>query len=142
MSKHILCAVDLTHIEDARALVGEAARLADLQSAILSVVTVLPDYGSSFVGSFFQEGTLKDATLAAQKALHELADGALASGDAVQCIVKIGSVYEETLEAAVECEADLIVVGARKPDLADKILGPNAARVARYAKVSVLVARL
>ena len=65
MTNHILCAVDLTHEEDAKALVAEASRLADLENATLSVATVLPDYGSSFVGSFFKDGTLKEAGLAA-----------------------------------------------------------------------------
>ena len=60
----------------------------------------------------------------------------------MQCIVEIGSIYEKTLEASKVCGADLIVVGAHKPDLADRIIGPNAARIARHADVSVLVARL
>ena len=142
MSKHILCAVDLTHIDDARALVAEAGRLAEMQGAILSLVTVLPDYGTSFVGSFFKEGTLKQAGEAARVALHKLADEVLPGHGNVQCIVEIGSIYEKTLEASKVCNADLIVVGAHKPDLADRIIGPNAARIARHADASVLVARL
>jgi nucleotide-binding universal stress UspA family protein len=142
MITHILCAVDLTHHKDARALLAEAGRQAGAQGAALSIVTVLPDYGSSFVGSFFKEGTLDTAAKAAQTALHELVDQVLPEFEKVQCIVEIGTAYEEILEAADKCGADLIVVGAHKPDLADRIIGPNAARVARHAKVSVLVARL
>ena len=33
MIRHILCAVDLTDAEDAKALLGEASRLAELQEA-------------------------------------------------------------------------------------------------------------
>ena len=105
-------------------------------------MNVLPDYGNSFVGSFFGEGTLRDAAKAAQKALRALVDEFPSKADNVQCIVEIGTVYDEILEVARRCNADLIVVGAHKPDLADRIIGPNAARIARHADVSVLVARI
>ncbi len=142
MITHILCAVDLNHENDARELLAEAGRLADLEGAALSVVTVLPDYGSSWVGSFFKEGTLHEAAEGARVALHKLVDSVLPGHERDQCIVEVGTAYEEILDAAEKCGADLIVVGAHKPDLADRILGPNAGRVVRYSKVSVLVARL
>ena len=142
MSEHILCAVDLTHADDARAHVAEAGRIAEREGATLSLVTVLPDYGTSFVGSFFKDGTLKEAGEAARVALHKLADQALPNHGQVQCIVEIGNVYEKTIEASKLANSDLIVVGAHKPDLADRVMGPNAARIARYADVSVLIVRL
>lgn len=142
MAKHILCAIDLTHLDDARSLLSEAGRLAVLDQADFSVVTVLPDYGTSFVGSFFKEGTLKEASQAALAALHKLVDDVLPDRAETQCIVEIGTVYEEVLDAADKCQADLIVVGAHKPDLAGRIFGPNAARIVRHATVSVMVARL
>ena len=46
MTNHILCAVDLSHEDEAKSLVAEAGRLADLENAIMSVATVLLDYGS------------------------------------------------------------------------------------------------
>ena len=141
MTKHYLCAIDLTHDEDARAILAEAGRLASLESADLSLVTVLPDYGSSFVGSFFQPGTLKDAAEAARKSLHKMAKDVLKGSDP-QCIVEIGTVYEQVMDAAHKCAADHILVGAHKPDFTDRILGPNAARIARYAPVSVTVLRI
>ena len=141
MANRILAAVDLGQPEDATTLLAEAGRLAGLDGAALSLVTVLPDYGTSFVGSFFKDGTLKDAAEAALKTLRGLADAALPDHANVQCIVEIGTVYEEILVAAKACDADMIIVGASKPDLADRVLGPNAARVARHAEVSVLVLR-
>ena len=141
MYTHVLVAVDLGQKEIAQSLLREAARMASRDDALLSIVTVLPDYGTSFVGSFFKEGTLKDAAESARLALHALADEALADSSNVQCIVEIGTVYEEILVAAKQCSADLIVVGASKPDLVDRVMGPNASRVARYAEVSVLVLR-
>ncbi|AEI92390.1 universal stress protein [Roseobacter litoralis] len=61
MTNHILCSVDLTHEDEAAKLLREAYNLAGFYGATLSVVTVLPDYGSSWVGSFFKEGTMHDA---------------------------------------------------------------------------------
>lgn len=142
MSKRFLCSIDLTDEGDARALLEEAGRLARLEGAALSVMTVLPDYGSTFVGSFFKEGTLKEASEAARQALHQIADGLLGDGAPVQVIVEVGTVYEEVLEAAEKIAADLIIVGAHRPNFASRMMGPNAARVARYAGTSVLVVRL
>ena len=142
MTDRILCAVDLTHEDDARKILKRAGQLAGWEGAALSLVTVLPDYGSSFVGSFFQEGLLSEAAEAARVALHGLADEVLPDHGEVQCIVEIGTAYEKVLEAAEMCKADLIVVGAHRPGFRDRVIGPNAARVVRHAQVSVLVVRV
>lgn len=142
MTKHILCAVDLTHSDYAKQLLIEADRLATFYDATLSVVTVLPDYNSSWVGSFFKDGTLKEAASAANDALHALVKDALSARAQVQHIVEIGVVYERVLQAIEKSNADLVIVGAHKPDMADKILGPNSARIARLAPISALVLRM
>lgn len=142
MIEHILCSVDLTHSDDARDLLIEADRLASFYDATLSVVTVLPDYNSSWVGTFFKDGTLKEAALAANDALHALVKEALPQRAQVQHIVEIGVVYEQVLKAISESKADLVIVGAHKPAMVDKVLGPNAARIARLSPVSTLVFRI
>lgn len=141
MTKHILCAVDLNHRDEATAILKEVDRLAEVFGATLSVVTVVPDFGSSWVSSFFKEGALEEATSAANTALHTLVKEVLPHREKVQHIVEIGVIYEEVLRAIGESNADLVVVGAHKPDLADQILGPNSARIARDAPVSTLVLR-
>lgn len=142
MNTHILCAVDLTHDADARAILAEAGRLAALDGAKLSVACVLPDYGSSWVGSFFKEGTMQTAAKAALTALHDMVAEVLPESGSVQCIVEIGSVYEKVIEAIGAHDVDLVIVGAHKPDFKDRLVGPNAARIVRHAPVSVLVVRL
>ena len=84
---------------------------------------------------------MKEATAAADKALHGLVKSTLPERDAVQHIVEIGVVYDRILETIPKCNADLVIVGAHKPDVVDKVMGPNAARVARYSPVSTLVLR-
>ncbi len=59
----------------------------------------------------------------------------------VQHIVGEGTVYEVILDMAEKVEADLIVMASHRPELQDYLLGPNAARVVRHAKCSVLVVR-
>ncbi len=142
MTNHILCAIDMTHIDEAERLLVEADRLAGFYEATLSVVTVLPDYQSSWVGTFFKEGALQEATDAANDALHQLVRKALPKREQVQHIVRIGSIYEQVIEAISDSHADLVIVGAHKPDIADRLLGPNSARIARTSPVSTLVVRM
>ncbi len=142
MTDHVLCAIDLTHEDDAKHLLREADKLAGFYGATLSVVTVLPDFGSSWVGTFFKPGMMQGAADAASDSLHELVRATLPDRENVQHIVEIGVVYEEVLKAISEAQADLVIVGAHKPDIADRLLGPNSARIARLSPVSTLVVRM
>lgn len=141
MTDHVLCAVDLSYEDDARAMVQEAARIAGCSDAALSVMTVIPDYGSSWVGSFFKEGTLREAANRASDRLHAVVSEALPGHGKIQHIVQIGSIYDKVLETVGEVTADLVVVGAHKPDLVDRLVGPNASHIVRHCPVSVMVVR-
>ena len=141
MTKHILCAVDLTHPESEVRLLKKSAELAEFYGATLSVVTVIPDYGMSIVGSYFKEGTMKAAVEKANEQLHAFVDEVLPGHGQVQHIVEVGTAYEMILDAIQRSRADLVVLGAHKPNLMDKLQGPNSARVARHAPCSVLVVR-
>lgn len=141
MTSSILVAVDLTHPEDASRLLKTAQKTATAEGARLSAVTVIPDYGMSIVGGFFREGAEQEAMQMAADKLHEITEQALGPDARLQHVIRHGSAYEQILEAATLVEADLIVIGAHKPDFGDYLLGPNAARVVRHARVSVLVIR-
>ncbi|CUH81878.1 Universal stress protein F [Tritonibacter multivorans] len=141
MTKTVLVAVDLAHREDQAALLKRAEQMADLDGATLAVVTVLPDFKMSMVSTFFSDQHTHDMAEETRKALHAFVLETLGHDDDVKHIVRMGNVYEEVLQTAKELGADLIVVGAHRPDLADYLMGPNAARVARHAKCSVLIAR-
>ena len=56
-------------------------------------------------------------------------------------VVENGTVYREIVEAAKDLDIEHIVMGANRPSLADYLLGPNSARVARHAGCSVTVVR-
>jgi len=143
MIKTILCAVDITRPNEDAKVLQSAKKLADMDGAQLDVITVVPDFGATVVGAYFQDHDVKSAQDGAAAALDELTQTAIGkdANKAVRHIVSIGTVYEEVLKAAKLSKADLIVIGAHKPDFKDYLLGPNAARVVRHSECSVYVVR-
>lgn len=143
MSNSVLCAVDTNDPEHDKAVLAQAARLAALNDAQLDVLTVLPDYGMSIVGSFFDKSHHDRALAEAKKRLGEMTQSTLGDerDSKVRHIVSTGKAYEEILKTAEATGCNLIVIGAHTPDLADYLLGPNAARVVRHSKCSVFVVR-
>ncbi|WP_298852912.1 universal stress protein [uncultured Ruegeria sp.] len=143
MIKSVLCAVDISNDDLDSGVLERAAVLADLDGAQLDVVTVLPDYGESFVGSFFEPGHHEQAVAKAQEALEALGKSVLGEerNAKIRHVVATGTAYQEILHTAKEAGSDLIVIGAHRPDLKDYLLGPNAARVVRHSDVSVYVVR-
>lgn len=143
MTRSVLCAVDISNGDDDVNTIQAAARLAALDDAQLDVVAVLPDFGMSSVGSYFSQDHHNKMEVEAKEALNTLVTAALSADQntKVRHIVTTGRVYEQILRLAKQSGADLIVVGAHTADLADYLLGPNAARIVRHAKCSVYVVR-
>lgn len=143
MTSTILCAVDINRPEDEAKVLEVAKKLADLDDAQLDVITVVPDFGASLVGAYFEDHHVKTARDGAAKALSDSVESIIGaeSNKTVRHIVAVGSVYEEVLKAAKVSGTDLIVIGAHRPDLKDYLLGPNAARVVRHSDCSVYVVR-
>ena len=54
-----------------------------------------------------------------------------------------GTIYEEIIDTRTKLgdACDLIVLASHRPQLADYLLGPNAARVLRHSQVTVMVVR-
>ncbi|PRY20960.1 nucleotide-binding universal stress UspA family protein [Aliiruegeria haliotis] len=141
MTSTVLASIDLTHPEDQARVLKRARQLADLDKATLAVVTVLPDYHSSFVGSFFPEDHTHKMVQEARTALHTFIAETVGHDRETRHIVRVGNVYDGVLETAKELDVSLIVIGAHKPGITDFVIGPNAARVARYATCSVYIVR-
>ncbi|MFT6557397.1 universal stress protein [Sneathiella sp.] len=141
MFQHILLAVDLEAKDSWSKSVPEAVNYAKAFGATLHVITVVPDFGMSIVGSFFpkeHEGKmLEDAA----KRLHEFVDSNIPKEVKSQVVVGHGSAYEEILAMQRRLKCDLIIMSAHRPKMQDYLLGPNAARVVRHANCSVLVVR-
>jgi len=141
MSNTVLAAVDLVHPQQQAVILKKARQLADLEDAVLAVITVIPDFGMSIVGSYFEKGVEKKAMQAASEQLHRLVADVLGANAKVKHIVAHGNAYEEILDLASKLDVSLIVMGAHKPNFQDYLIGPNAARVVRHSKCSVHVIR-
>ena len=141
MFKDILLPVDLGNAVSQRKAVETAVHLAKTAKAQLHVMTVVPDFGLSIVGSFFPEGYEKHALDEASKKLHDFVKAEIPKSVKVQHIVGHGTIYEEILRAANELGCDVIILASHRPELKDYLLGPNAARVARHAVCSVMIVR-
>ncbi len=143
MTNTILCAIDMNRPKTERKVLEWAARLAKMEDAQLDVITVVPDYGSAVVGAFFSDDHTAKAKEHARELLHDfVADVVGPEVNAkVRHIVGVGTAYHEILSLAEKDGADMIVLGAHRPDLSDYLLGPNAARVVRHSNCCVFVVR-
>ena len=143
MSKTVLCAIDINRPEEERHVLERAAQIAEMDGAQLDVITVVPDFGATVVGAYLQDHHVTTAKDTAAERLAKVAEDILGAetNSKVRHVTAVGSVYEEVLNVARVSSADLIVLGAHRPDLKDYLLGPNAARVVRHADCSVYVVR-
>lgn len=141
MYKHILLAIDLQAEDSWSKALPEAVAYAQAFQSTLHVMTVVPDFGMSIVGSFFpkeHENTMLEETA---KHLHKFVDDNIPDDIKTQVIVGHGTAYEEILDMQEKTNCDLIIMSAHRPKMQDYLLGPNAARVVRHANCSVLVVR-
>jgi len=141
MFKDILLPIDLPNAATQARALECAVVQAKAYGARLHVMTVVPDFGSSLVGSFFPDDAEQKAIDEANKRLHAYVKASIPAGIEVQHIVAHGGVYNEILRVARDVGADLIVMASHRPELQDYLLGPNAASVVRHAACSVLVVR-
>jgi len=141
MTKSILLPVDLNHESSWKSALPQAVELARVGGGKLHVLTVVPDYGSSMVASFFPEGFSDKAIQETKEMLAKfMADNVPDDIDAVAHVVH-GTIYKRILATADANDCDLIVLASHRPSMQDYLLGPNAARVVRHATQSVFVVR-
>ncbi|WP_170424618.1 universal stress protein [Ruegeria arenilitoris] len=143
MTNAVLCAVDISNGDLDSPVLKKAAALADQENAQLDVVTVLPDFGESWVSGFFESDFHDKAMEEAHSKLAEMCVATVGAerNQKIRHVVATGTAYQEILKTAESAGSDLIVIGAHKPDFKDYLLGPNAARVVRHSNVSVYVVR-
>lgn len=141
MYKNILVSVDLGAAGSEVKAIETAVDYARLFRATLHIMTVVPDYGLSIVGGFFPKEHEKDAIAHANGALHTFTREHVPKEIRHRHIVGHGSIYRQILHYADVVKADLIVLSASRPGPEDYLIGPNAARVVRHARISVLVIR-
>ncbi len=141
MIKSILLAIDLNHESSWRKAMPQAVALAQANGAGLHVMTVVPSFGMSLVGSYFPSDFEEKAEAEAMKALDALVAREVPAELGAKTHVTHGTIYKKIIEIANKAGADLIVMAAARSEMQDYLLGPNAARVVRHARQSVFVVR-
>ena len=141
MYANILLPIDLAEPSSWDKALPTSVQMAKDFNSTLHIMTVVPDFGSSFVGSFFPKNFEEAAIEEVRKTLKSFIIEYVPEEVTVQRIIANGSVYDEILQATSNLDIDLIILSSHRPKLADYLLGPNAARVVRYAKCSVFVVR-
>lgn len=141
MLKAILLPVDLAAIEGSRRALEFAIQLARTNSSTIHVVSVLPNFGMSIVGSYFDKAFEKKALADMETKIRAFCQAEIPGDVDARPHVAHGSIYDEIMRAAEKLDCDTIVMAAHRPELRDYLLGPNAARVVRHARQSVFVVR-
>ena len=141
MYKNILATVDITDESSWVKAIPTAVELCRSTGAHLTLLTVIPDFGMSIVSQHFPEDYAEKALAETHTKLGAFASEYIPDGIKRTVMVSQGTIYEEIIRAGEAVSADLIVVASHRPSLKDYLLGPNAARVVRHFKRSVLVVR-
>jgi len=149
MTKY-LATIDLTDEESWENVIKTTVDMATgIDGAKVYLMTVIPgiisgiDQRYAIRGEMHGSGDypLQEWKNDAEKKLKEIADAQIPKDMYAGVVVENGTVYKEIVEAAKDLKIDQIVMGAHRPSLADFLLGPNSARVARHAGCSVTVVR-
>ena len=147
MTKPILLSIDLNqesswkHSLPVAIDLAGAARAAGHKGVDIHVLSVIPDYGMSVVGSFFPADYAKQSIKETEKLLAKFIADNLPDELNLSTHVHHGTIYKEILSLADEIDCGLIIMASHRPETKDYLLGPNAARVVRHANQSVYVVR-
>jgi len=143
MYRNILVPIDLADTALAKPAIAAARMMASQSSGSVRLVNVLPLTPvvlAEYVPADFDAQQRK----AAEEALAILAGEIGLPAERVSTSVRQGGVYQEILEEAVACGADLIVMTSQRGQrhaVRTYFLGSSTGHVVRYAKCSVLVVR-
>ncbi len=145
-----LAAIDLADQESWKDVIEKTVSMATgNEGAKIYLMTVISGITTGIDQRYAIRGEMEGSTEypmqewkdeAAEK-LKEIANEHIPKDLQAGVVVENGTVYREIVEAAKDLDIDQIVMGAHRPSLADFLLGPNSARVARHAECSVTVVR-
>jgi nucleotide-binding universal stress UspA family protein len=140
MIERILVAVDLDETALTERMLAITSDFAQSKGAQVKLVYVAADIPPSAAIQLPDDYRARTASNVSKQLGHLVGKLDLPA-EATEVAVRFGSIYREILAQAKEDKSDLIIIGCHRPDLADYLLGPNAARVVRHASCSVFVVR-
>ena len=118
-----------------------AVQLAQSYNSVLHVMTVVPDFGMSIVGTYFPEDYEESMLTDTKEKLNAYVSKHIPESIKSRQIVAHGTIYNEILDYANKVKVNLIVIASHRPELKDYLVGPNAARVVRHANCSTMIVR-
>ena len=145
-----LAAIDLADEESLDNILKTTVEMATgVDGARIFLMTVIPGIPAGLDVRYAIRGEMKgsaDYPLQewkdeAARRLGEITEAHIPREMRAGVVVRNGTVYREIVEAAKDLDIRQIVMGAHRPSLADFLLGPNSARVARHAECTVTVVR-
>ena len=141
MFKEILLPIDLGDESSSMKALSTALGIAKTAGSRLHVLAVVPGFSMSIISQYFPKDFEAKSLADAADRLRHFIDENVPSDITSQAAVASGTVYQEILRVAKESNCELIVLASHRPELKDYLLGPNAARVVRHARCSVMVVR-
>ncbi|UJF25264.1 universal stress protein [Suttonella sp. R2A3] len=138
---NILLPIDLIDAAREERAVVEALKQAKAFAGEIHIISVIPEFNSHLFRNFYDESVGKEALQLTKAKMTAFCESHLPEDAPYTTHIAQGNIYKEILNKAEEIGADLIVMSASRPELADYLLGPNTAKVVRHARQSVLVVR-
>lgn len=137
MYTHIIVAVDLEHLDQAKALMSRARQMLTPTGEItlLHVLEEMPGYIAAELPANISERLRAEAAVELRAMIDP--DSDLRISHKIRQGVPSGQIIQE----AEDSKADLIMIASHKPGLSDYFIGSTAARVVRHAGCSVLIDR-
>lgn len=141
MFAKIVIPIDLTERFPWKMVVPVAMNFVNSFGSELHFVHVIPDYGVSMVQDYLPKHWFRDHAAKCKDLIAEKFKQYLPAEIKPIFHIGHGSVYDEVLRYVDEIKAELLILPAIRPELGDYMLGPNASKIARHAKVSVMLVR-
>ncbi|KLN97355.1 universal stress protein [Moellerella wisconsensis] len=145
MYNTILVPVDISENVLTDNALKHALYLAKMSNAKIHLFHAIPDISRFSMSYSYHYDLLssfaKKAIERSEEQLKELIQQIDYPQELLSSSVAFGSPRDKVLSAAQEINADLIVIGSRRPNISTHLLGSNASGIVSYAKISVLVVR-
>jgi universal stress protein G len=140
MYRRILLPVDLADPDLAKPALESAVMMAKASNGSIRLINVLPDT-PALLAEYVPADFDAQQRRSAEEALSIVANEIAISAGLATSVVRQGNIYQEILDEAKECDADLIVMSSHRTGIRTYFLGSVAGHVVRYAACSVLVVR-
>jgi nucleotide-binding universal stress UspA family protein len=141
MYKKILFAVDLNDEWSWHKSLSTTITMCKAFDSKLEIISVIPEYGMSWVGEFFPKGYELKMLKRHQSRMQAFVETHIPEELQASYYVDGGRIYEKIIERAEQIDADLIIMASHNPSAKDHLLGPNASKVVKHTNRSVLVVR-